>query len=677
MRFNETLIVRVGLATLAVTIGLAQTRAVQVEGLPRERVQLELVANWPTPLYWQASPTESQSRARTMRTDVAAPLAVATGATTASPALFVAVTPCRLVDTRTGQGFNAAFGPPAMAANTARTIPVPLSSCGVPAAAAYSLNFTVVPPTGKAVGFVTAWPDDQTQPTTAVLTDTIVDAVVGNAAIVPAGADGGINVLAQLSTDMVIDINGYFALSDTLPFGGTAAAPALTFGNTTTGLYSTGAGSVGIATNGVSALTVGPTGNLDLSGSITKGGTLFIHNLGNGNFAGGLGALAVNTGWYNTAVGEFALQANTGASANTAIGYQALNGNTTGIQNTAVGTQALLDNTTGGANVATGWAALAGNKTGVGNTATGALSLGLNTTGSNNTGTGVYALYENGGNNNTAVGSGVLWANTGENNTAIGAGAFSAGLRNGVRTSMSGSNNAAAGADSLTNNTTGSNNVAAGANVLYVNTTGGNNTGLGFSALYNGNGANNTAQGYMAGYNATTGSYNVFIANQGTAADTNLIRIGDSNQTATFISGIRGTTTGQANAIPVVIDSNGQLGTLSSSRKVKSDIRDMRDTTDTIMSLRPVEFRYTSQGPEATVQYGLIAEEVDEIAPELAVRRPNGEVETVYYDKVNAMLLGAVQKQQRTIECLKRGNTALAETVRRFEERLAVLENRH
>jgi hypothetical protein len=643
------------------------------QALRIDPAQLERVSNWATPLYWQAEATLGGARTGKMKpagTQSGATASAESAAASDAPpatAVFVAVTPCRLVDTRAAQGFSGAFGAPSMVANTARTFPVPSSSCGVPAAAAYSLNFTVVPPAGATVGFVTAWPDDQTQPNTAVLTDTIPGAIVGNSVIVPAGADGGINVLTQLATDLVIDVSGYFAPPDSLPFGGTAAAPALTFGNTTTGLYSTGAGSLSIATNGVNALTVGPTGNLDLAGSITKGGTLFIHNLGNGNFAGGLGALAVNTGQYNTAVGEFALQANTGAIANTAIGYQALNGNTTGVQNTAVGTQALLDNTTGGANVATGWAALSGNKTGVGNTATGALSLGLNTTGSNNTGTGTYALYENGGNNNTAVGSGVLWANTGENNTAIGAGAFSAGLRNGVPTSMSGSNNTAAGANSLTSNTTGSNNVAAGENVLYVNTTGGNNTGLGFSALYNGNGANNTAQGYMAGYNATTGSYNVFIANQGTAADTNLIRIGDSNQTATFISGIRGTTTGQANAIPVVIDSNGQLGTLSSSRNLKSDIRDMRDTTDTIMNLRPVEFRYTSQGPAATVQYGLIAEEVAEVAPELAVRKPNGDVETVYYDKVNAMMLKQVQVQQRTIE-------AQAAALRRLEERLAAVE---
>jgi hypothetical protein len=203
---------------------------------------------------------------------------------------------------------------------------------------------------------------------------------------------------------------------------------------------------------------------------------------------------------------------------------------------------------------------------------------------------------------------------------------------------------------------------------LASNRTGIGNTGIGLRTLIGlTGGSNNAALGIDAGVNATTGNYNIFIANQGTATDTNLIRIGDSNHTATFIAGIRSVITGNADALPVVIDSQGQMGTVSSSRRVKSDIRDMRDTTETIMNLHPVEFRYTAHGPDAPVQFGLIAEEVAEVAPELAARKPNGEIETVYYDKVNAMLLKQVQTQQRTID-------AQATALRRMEARLRALE---
>lgn len=136
MMLSRTLTLRVGLATLAATVGLAQTRVTSGERQQLDRTRLEQVTNWPTPLYWQPSATESQSNPRAMRTEAMTPAAAGSASATVSPALFVAVTPCRLVDTRTGQGFGGSFGPPSMAANTSRTIPVPTSSCGLPAAAA-------------------------------------------------------------------------------------------------------------------------------------------------------------------------------------------------------------------------------------------------------------------------------------------------------------------------------------------------------------------------------------------------------------------------------------------------------------------------------------------------------------------------------------------------------------
>ena len=525
------------------------------------------VTNWPTPLYWQPVQSQAHGNRRVAKAEILGPEALAV--TAATPAIFVAVTPCRLLDTRPGEGFSGAFGPPVLAANTARKIPVPTSSCGVQAGAAYSLNITAVPSAGAFVGYIKAWPNDQPEPNTAVLVDTIAGAVISNSAIVPAGADGGIQILAQTSTDLVVDINGYFALPGTVSFGGTSNAPALTFGDQTTGLFSTAAGTLGIATGGVAAVSINAVGNLDLRGSITKGGKLFLHNLGDSNTAAGLNALAVNTASGNTAMGISALKANTTGSTNTALGDASMQSNIDGNDNTAVGAITLFQNTTGFQNTAAGRAAL-----------------GANTTGNDNTGIGYGALAS------LAVGN----------------------------------NNAALGATTLENMITG---------------------------------RDNTALGASAGASLIGGSYNIYIYNPGTASDNGVIRIGTTNQTSAFIAGIRGVTTGQATGIPIVIDANGQLGTVSSSRRVKRDIADAADTTETLMGLRPVQFRYTAHGPDSPLQYGLIAEEVAEVAPELVARKADGEVETVYYDKVNAMLLSLVQKQQRTIEEMKTQNESL------------------
>ena len=544
---------------------------------------LDVVTNWPAPLYWQPAQSLAPDGSRNIRTESLKPEAFSS--TLGVPAIFVAVTPCRLMDTRTGQGFSGPFGPPVLAGNSARTVPVPASNCGVPAAVAYSLNITAVPSAGTRVGYVKAWPDDQTQPNTAVLTDVIAGAIVGNSAIVPSGADGGIHVLAQTSTDLVVDINGYFALPSSLPFAGTAAAPALTFGDTATGLFSTGPDSISVSTGGVSALTIGADGNLEMRGSITKGGSLFLHNLGSDNAAAGLNALAQH-----------------GGSGNTALGVSALQGNSGGVTNTAVGLLSLRSNATGNDNTAIGAISLGGNTTGFQNTATGRASLGANTTGNDNTGTGYGTLASN----------------------------------------LTGNNNTAVGVDAL-----------------------GNMTG----------GRDNTALGAGAGAGLASGSYNILIYNLGTSTDNGVIRIGSSNQTSTFIAGIRSATTGQPDAIPIVIDSNGQFGTVSSSRRVKRDIADLGDVTSTLMSLRPVQFRYSAYGSDSPLQYGLIAEEVAAAAPGLVARKANGEVETVYYDKVNAMLLSLVQKQQRTIEDLKRENGLSQSRMATYDLELQTLQD--
>jgi hypothetical protein len=126
-------------------------------------------------------------------------------------------------------------------------------------------------------------------------------------------------------------------------------------------------------------------------------------------------------------------------------------------------------------------------------------------------------------------------------------------------------------------------------------------------------------------------------------------------------------TTGATNAVAVLIDSNGQLGTTSSSRRVKFDIAGMGDGTDGLMRLRPVTFRYLAYGINAPLQYGLIAEEVAEVYPELVARNKDGEVETVMYQFLAPMLLNEVQKEHRR-------NEEQQKTIDRLEQRLQALE---
>ena len=131
--------------------------------------------------------------------------------------VFIAITPCRVMDTRGqgGSGKTGRFGPPSLVASQARVVPVPLSNCGVPVAAAYSMNFISVTPLGQAVGWVAAWQDDTAWPGTVVL-NALQGGIVDNSAIVPAGADGGIQVLATDNCDLVIDMNGYYVQATTV-----------------------------------------------------------------------------------------------------------------------------------------------------------------------------------------------------------------------------------------------------------------------------------------------------------------------------------------------------------------------------------------------------------------------------------------------------------------------------
>jgi hypothetical protein len=214
-----------------------------------------------------------------------------------------------------------------------------------------------------------------------------------------------------------------------------------------------------------------------------------------------------------------------------------------------------------------------------------------------------------------------------------------------------GAGNTASGSFALQSNTTGDNNLASGLSALYNNVSGDNNIAIGFAALWN----NTTGSGNIAiggGSAVSTGSSNIDIGSPGASADSGVIRIGTQfTHTSFFASGIRGVTTGNNDAVPVVIDSNGQLGTVSSSRRFKEDIQDMGDASRGVMRLRPVTFRYLkpfADGSKPT-QYGLIAEEVAEVYPDLVAHSADGQIETVKYQVLDSMLLNELKRQEAKI----------------------------
>ena len=307
-------------------------------------------------------------------------------------------------------------------------------------------------------------------------------------------------------------------------------------------------------------------------------------------------------------------------------GRNAGNFTMTGIHNTAIGISALLSNVGGSSNTANGFSALASNISGSNNTAIGFRGLQVNTTGSSNTASGNAALSSNTtGDGNTASGSFALYTNT------------------------TGSNNTANGNNALENNTIGINNTAIGSFALNRKTTGNNNIAL----------------GYGAGFFLNTGNNNIFIGNVGAPADTGIIRIGTpGTQTAAFMAGISGATASGGTA--VFVDANGQLGTLTSSRRFKQDIQDMDQASEAILALRPVSFEYKSEiDPKAIPQFGLIAEEVNEVNPDLVVRDAKGEILTVRYEQVNAMLLNEFLKEHKRVQSLEK---RLAELERQMQQ---------
>jgi hypothetical protein len=312
----------------------------------------------------------------------------------------------------------------------------------------------------------------------------------------------------------------------------------------------------------------------------------------------------------NTAAGNGALFHLTSGTNNTAIGFEVLENDTIGNYSTATGSGALLFNTSGNDNTANGFQALASNTTGSNNTAIGYGALFHNTTLSGNTATGYEALFYN-----------------------------------------TGTHNAATGVQSLYFNTAGIQNTANGAGALLHNTTANNNTADGFEALLNDTtGSSNIALGVLAGANLTTGSNNIDVGNGGVAAEAATIRIGTvGTQTRTFIAGIYGATASSGAA--VFINASGELGTLTSSARFKEAIKPMDKASEAILALKPVTFRYKKDlDPGGIPQFGLVAEEVEKVTPNLVTRDAEGKAYTVRYEAVNAMLLNEFLKEHHKVE---------------------------
>jgi hypothetical protein len=470
----------------------------------------------------------------------------------------------------------------------------------------------------------------------------------------------GYGSLVNKTTGISDTAFGYFALGDnTTGSDNTAVGEgALSFITTTSGNTAVGSDCLSMSTGSfntaVGEKVMYENDALSTVGDYNTGvgGEALAFTSGSYNAAFGYLALAGdffklgnNFGSNNTGIGSFALYKNSG-SFNTAIGDGALEFNGSGQSNTASGLQAMYGDSTnlssGNNNTATGYESLFSYTSGSNNTATGYQALYKDTTGGSNTATGIYSLYFNvSGNYNTATGRGALYKNTASNNTATGYQA--------LNVNGNGHDNAAFGMRSLQSNTTGYSNTALGSYALQTNI----------------GGYNNTAVGLLAGY-YITGNNNIDIGNQGVTGESNTIRIGTTGvATNAYIAGTYGTQV--ASGIGVIIDSTGHLGTTTSSARFKENIQPMDKASEAILSLQPVTFRYKKElDQKGIAQFGLVAEQVDKVDPDLVVRDNQGKPYSVRYEAVNAMLLNEFLKEHRKVEKLE---AALAQQEKRFAER--------
>jgi hypothetical protein len=541
-------------------------------------VSADEIKNWTAPPYWIPETVGKDAPEILLEGDLGVePM----GALPSPPLPLTAMNPCRIVDTRNAPG---PFGGPALVANATRTFSIPSGPCaGIPSdASAYSLNFTVIGGSGVFTNaFLTAWPTGDSQPTVSTLNFN-ANQLEANAAVVPAGTSGSINVFVNAPAHLLIDINGYYA-------GG-----AVTTLNGLSGDVTLSAGSnVSITPSGQTltvAATSGPGGSLPVgtaNQTLRHNGSAWVANsnlTNDGNTVTTAGSLAVNGILKlpdpQTRVDAGPSQFLYSDTENLFLGSSA-GGVSSGQRNTGIGNLALL----------------------------------FNTLGTDNTAVGYRAMNENlGGNTNTAVGSAALDDND------------------------SGSSNIAIGYRALSNVSTGNSNIGIGVNV---------------------------------GTNISSGSNNIYIGNAGFNNESGQIRIGDTAfQTGTVIVGIYGA--GSVGGIPVIVNPGGRLGTTTSSVRFKQDVRDIGGESDGLMSLRPVAFKYKPDHEAGGhAQYGLIAEEVAEIYPELVVYDDEGKPFAIRSQLLDPLLLNEIQKQHRSIERQQAEIETLRAELARLQAQLA------
>ena len=481
----------------------------------------------------------------------------------------------------------------------------------------------------------------------------------------------------------------------------------------TTGLGNTGVGWYSLFGNSTGSYnTAIGAGALDL-------------NNGDNNTATGVAALLLNTtGIQNTANGAFALYNNSAGGGNIAIGYQAGAALTTGNNNIVIGNvgvaaesnkirigdpaihagiflagitamspaapnQAVLVSPATGQlgsadvssfgvvstdpeNTAVGDQALQNNESGGYNDAVGAFALFSNIDGSFNNAFGDSALYSNiHASENTAIGDLAL---TNNDSTGIGQAQFNTAVgAQALFTNTDGDSNNAVGFYALGFNTTGILNQAIGVSALGNNVIGSANTAVGDSALsQNANGSFNTVIGYFAGA-SVEGNDNIYIgatSADGVTSESSTIRIGDPDfVTACYVAGISGRTA--SGGVQVFITGDGKLGTLTSSARFKNDIKPMANASESILALNPVTFRYKREiDSTGTSQFGLVAEDVEKVNPDLVVRDKEGKPYSVRYEQVNAMLLNEFLKEHRKVEQLEKQVEALTAGLQKVNAQL-------
>lgn len=310
-----------------------------------------------------------------------------------------------------------------------------------------------------------------------------------------------------------------------------------------------------------------------------------------------------------------------------------------------------------GKNTAEGQDALFRLTNGTGNTGLGFAALKANTMGDRNTGNGAFTLFSNQtGSENTATGYAALFFDTGSWNTATGVAA--------LHSNATGNSNTAHGQRALHDNFSGSKNTANGVGALGSNTTGDNNTADGFFALTNNTtGSSNVAIGASAGRGVTTADDVICIGAAGADVSHSCYIGNIVNQPS-------------PSGLPVFVTSDNKLGTIMSSRRFKEDIKPMDKTSEAILALQPVTFRYKKNlDPTRTTQFGLVAEDVAKVDRDLVVRDNAGKPYSVRYEQVNAMLLNEFLKEHRKVEQLTKDfESRLAEQQKQIETLTAGLQ---